>query len=251
MARKKPTSSTSQPSKKPKDAVFMIMPFGNFFDVYYEDIYSKAITKANLLPTRLDDSTLPVALVQEMVDMTRQSKIVLVDLTGNNPNVCYELGLAHALDKPAVIISDSIENLPFDVSAFRVVLYDKNLPDWGEQLKQKITAALIKITEDPAKSLPSRLLTAAEKSTDDVDNNVQFLIRDLERQREMLQHSIRNSRVHSGNALSHTRARTTIGPDEAKNLIENYKKRGFSKDFITTRLVGLGVPKSWIENQLR
>src|SRR3989339_809278 len=135
-ARRKRKGSKGRPKKI--DSVFIIMPFGEWFDSYYEDIYKKAVEKTNLNPHRLDDSPSPVVLVKEMFENTKSAKIILADLTGNNPNVCYELGLAHGLNKPTILITDSTANIPFDVSAFRVILYDKNVPDWGEKLKQNL-----------------------------------------------------------------------------------------------------------------
>ena len=46
---------------------------------------------------------------------TRQSLVVLGDVTGKNPNVFYELGLAHASGKPVVIVTNSLEDVPFDL----------------------------------------------------------------------------------------------------------------------------------------
>ena len=36
----------------------------------------------------------------------------------------YEVGIAHTLDKTTILLSQSVEQIPFDLRAFRVVLYD-------------------------------------------------------------------------------------------------------------------------------
>jgi hypothetical protein len=59
---------------------------------------------------RGDDQPLTVPLLQKIADYIRQADVVVADCSGRNPNVFYELGLAHALDKPVVLItSDPID----------------------------------------------------------------------------------------------------------------------------------------------
>ncbi len=225
-----------------KDSVLVIMPFGGWFDTYYSEIYKPAIDKAKLISQRVDDSNLPVAIVQQMFEMTQEAKIVLSDLTGNNANVCYELGLAHALDKPVVIITDSTESLPFDVSAFRVVLYDKNVPDWGKELKQKLISALEEITKDPKKSVPSRLLRAKEEAPTAELVNVHdgLQLDELELQKRQYLHR------HFPDAPMYR-----IGPSEARALIEHYKKNQMPKEVIISRLSRYGVPRFWVSKYVK
>lgn len=230
-----------------KDRVFIIMPYGEWFDTYYEDIYRKSIEKAKLKPHRLDDSNLPVVLVQEMFENTRDAKIILADLTGNNANVCYELGLAHALNKPTILITDSIDNIPFDLSAFRVILYDKNVPDWGERLKQKLTQAFEEVIANPQKFLPSRLLATevADENQSGSALNTYELAR-LQRLREI--HNIDSHLHHERITPSHLRS--IIGPGEASILLDHYIKLGKTNNYITSKLVTLGAPRSWVKSQL-
>src|SRR5688500_9412198 len=131
MATKR-TKRTNVPvvSDNADQTCFTIMPFGGWFDTYYTDIYVPAILEAGLTPHRADDLYRPSAIVHDIWDYTKQSRIVLADLTGKNPNVFYELGLAHALAKPAILVAQSMDDIPFDLRALRIILYDKNAPDW-------------------------------------------------------------------------------------------------------------------------
>jgi hypothetical protein len=56
----------------------------------------------------------------------RFAEVVVADITGNNPNVFYELGLAHALGKEVILLAQGDEHAPFDVSTSRVLRYDIN-----------------------------------------------------------------------------------------------------------------------------
>ncbi|UCH95687.1 MAG: hypothetical protein JSV88_02260, partial [Candidatus Aminicenantes bacterium] len=86
-----------------KDICFIIMPFGGWFDTYYESIYIPAIKSAGLEPKRADNLYRPSTIVNDIWTYTKKAKIVLADLSERNPNVFYELGLAHALAKPAIL----------------------------------------------------------------------------------------------------------------------------------------------------
>ena len=63
-----------------------------------------------------------------MLDKIRQeieeADVIIADCTGRNPNVFYELGMAHVLNKPVILItSESIEAAPSDVRAFEFIRY--------------------------------------------------------------------------------------------------------------------------------
>jgi hypothetical protein len=72
--------------------------------------------------------------------------------------VLYELGLAHAIGKPEIMVSESVEDIPFDLRALRVLDYDKNAPDWGEALKAKIVQAIGQVLAVPTESVLSVFL---------------------------------------------------------------------------------------------
>jgi len=52
---------------------------------------------------------------------------VIAEITPANPNVYYEIGYAHALNKPTILIAERATELPFDVSPFRVLFYENTI----------------------------------------------------------------------------------------------------------------------------
>jgi nucleoside 2-deoxyribosyltransferase len=54
------------------------------------------------------------------------AKVLVAELTTRNANVFYELGLAHALNKPVVLVSSNETDVPFDLHHIRVIYYDVN-----------------------------------------------------------------------------------------------------------------------------
>lgn len=63
--------------------------------------------------------------------MIQEAKVLVAELTEKNANVFYELGLAHALGKPVVLIADNLGDVPFDLQSLRVIIYNKNDPASG------------------------------------------------------------------------------------------------------------------------
>lgn len=89
---------------------------------------------------------------------TRKADVLLADLTSRNGNVFYELGLAHAIGKPVVLVSESIDDVPFDLRGLRVLLYERKEPDWGSRLREAITGALRETMAAPTAAIPSTFI---------------------------------------------------------------------------------------------
>jgi hypothetical protein len=137
---------------------FVIMPFGQPFDRYYLNIFVPAITAVGLKPLRADSIFSPSTIMADVWRFTRQAVVVLADVTGKNPNVFYELGLAHAAGKPVVIVTNSLEDVPFDLKGLRVIEYDKQNESWGTILKESIVAAIKATIDDPERAVPAIFL---------------------------------------------------------------------------------------------
>jgi hypothetical protein len=136
------------------DTCFVMMPFGEWFDRYYKEIYIPAIKEAGFEPVRADELFSAGSVVEQIWEQIDKSKVLLADLTGKNPNVFYELGLAHAAKKPVVFTTGSLEDVPFDLRHLRVIPYEVREPDWNAKLRKSITAYLRNAKADPIKSIP-------------------------------------------------------------------------------------------------
>jgi nucleoside 2-deoxyribosyltransferase len=69
-------------------------------------------------------------ILEQIWGQLRRAETVVADLTHSNPNVYYEVGLAHALGKQIIFITQDRDQLPFDVSTSRCVRYDKTDTDY-------------------------------------------------------------------------------------------------------------------------
>lgn len=146
--------SKSGEARRFLDTCFMMMPFGQWNDIYYKEIYFPAIRDADLEPVRGDGIFTSGSVVEQIWEEIEKSKVLLADLTGKNPNVFYELGLAHAISKPVVFTAGSIDDVPFDLRHLRVIIYDIRDPLWSTKLRTSITAYLKSAKNDPNRSIP-------------------------------------------------------------------------------------------------
>ena len=155
-AEKIPTPGVSREPRVREflDTCFVMMPFGEWFDRYYQEIYVPAIKEAGFEPVRADELFSTGSVVEQIWDQIERSKLLLADLSGKNPNVFYELGLAHAARKPVVFTASSVDDVPFDLRHLRVIVYDVREPDWAPRLRKSIADYLRNATKEPGKSIP-------------------------------------------------------------------------------------------------
>ena len=148
------------------DTCFVMMPFGQWFDTYYKELFAPAIKEAGMEALRADELFSTGTVIEQIWEQIQKSKILLADLTGKNANVFYELGLCHAAHKPVVFTSANLDDVPFDLRHLRVIIYDVNDPHWGEKLKTNLTAYLRNAKSDPTKSIPQPFRQKAEEEED-------------------------------------------------------------------------------------
>ena len=111
------------------DSCFVMQPFAAPLGDYYDKIYRPAIEKAGLRPVRADAEIFATGKIMDQVwNGINAAKVLVAELTTRNPNVFYELGLAHAMKKPVVLVSAKEDDVPFDLQHIRVIYYDMSDP---------------------------------------------------------------------------------------------------------------------------
>lgn len=110
-------------SLKGKRLLFAIMPFARDFDDVWTGGIKRAATGTGLTPIRIDMITQSSEITDDIVKVINASEIVVVDVTGNNPNVMWEFGYAVALKRRHAVISQTTESLTFDIKNLRTIIY--------------------------------------------------------------------------------------------------------------------------------
>ena len=136
------------------DVCFVMQPFSSPLGEYYDKIYKPAIEKAGLKPLRADAELFGTGkIIDQVWRGITGAKVLVAELTSRNPNVFYELGLAHALQKPVVLISANESDVPFDLRHIRVIYYDVTDPFWGTKLLEKVTENILSAIRNPEEAL--------------------------------------------------------------------------------------------------
>jgi hypothetical protein len=144
---------------EPDDTCFVMMPFADPIGSYYQKIYEPAISKAGLKAVRADNEIFGVGKIMDQIWAgINSSRVLVAELTNRNPNVFYELGLAHALQKPVVLVAGKEEDVPFDLRHIRVIYYDMTDPFWGQKLLEKVAENVLSALQDPKEAILPRAL---------------------------------------------------------------------------------------------
>lgn len=110
--------------------VFVIMPFAEPFDTLYCDVIKPvAQDQLGFEIVRIDEIQAPGMILEDIQQRIASSHAVVAEISARNPNVFYELGYAHALEKPAILLvrrQDSGE-VPFDIKPYRAIHYDDSI----------------------------------------------------------------------------------------------------------------------------
>lgn len=118
------------------------MPFAAEFENVFE-IVRHAVEYCGLTCTRADMLTTTGQITDDIWNSIVDARVLVADLTGNNPNVFYETGVAHALGKPVILLTQEGSRVPFDLRVVRHISYDPGaLSGLAESLPGVIRSSL-------------------------------------------------------------------------------------------------------------
>jgi nucleoside 2-deoxyribosyltransferase len=101
-----------------------------------------ALTDSSVVPLRVEEGFAPGAVwTNAVTDAIHQADLILADLSGKSPNVFYELGIAHALRKPTLLLvnTEAAQSLPSDLAGYNMLTYD---PSDLSPLRRQLARAL-------------------------------------------------------------------------------------------------------------
>src|ERR1017187_7776210 len=98
---------------------FVLTPFAERFQPIYDDHIRTTVERTGLRCERADDIRGPTLITWDIWERVNRARFLIAELTDQNSNVFYELGLAHAISKDVILLTQSMDFVPFDLKALR------------------------------------------------------------------------------------------------------------------------------------
>ncbi|MGB2863744.1 MAG: hypothetical protein WBC05_10505 [Sedimentisphaerales bacterium] len=126
---------------------FVVMQFTSDFNELYDEVIKPTVESFGIECMRADDFHTSGLILIDIAQSILESQLIIADITPDNPNVFYEVGFAHGMGKPLILLSEkSREKLPFDVSGFRTLFYDNSIGG-KRKVEERLTKFITNILE--------------------------------------------------------------------------------------------------------
>ena len=122
----------------PKPFAFVLMPFSEQFDDIYELAIQPACDLAGAYAERVDKQIFHGSILDRVYNQISKADIIIADMSERNPNVFYEVGYAHALGKPTILLTKTTEDIPFDLRNYPHIVYNSRLADLKKGLESRV-----------------------------------------------------------------------------------------------------------------
>ena len=123
-----------------KNSAVFLTPFTEEGEHLFRDC-QKILSNVDIFLQRTDNYVEKEDIMMNIVSLIVQSEIVIVNINGRNPNVYYELGIAHAIGKPTILLSETkfeSDDIAFDLRQKRIIMYS-SMQDLEQQLLYQIS----------------------------------------------------------------------------------------------------------------
>src|SRR5262249_5968831 len=115
---------------------FVAMQFGEPYDALYRRVIRPKAEAMGFEIEQIDEVKQPGIIFQDIQERIQDATVVIAEITAPNQNVFYEVGYAHALNKPTILLAQRGKELPFDIRSYRVIFYDDTIG--GKPLVEKM-----------------------------------------------------------------------------------------------------------------
>ena len=118
--------------------IIVLMPFAQKFDDLYQLGIKETVEDLGFECHRVDDLHYTKGILEQVITQIKEADYVIADMTGCNPNVFYEIGFAHALNKEVVLITQKTEDIPFDLQNMNHLEYHGKIVKLSNMLAERI-----------------------------------------------------------------------------------------------------------------
>ena len=162
---------------KHRPHILVLMPFESSFKNVYEVGIKPVCKSCRTKCERIDERIHSKSILRQTYMAIEEADLVVADMTGRNANVFYEVGYAHAKNKEVVLLTQDVDDIPFDLKHYLHIIYNwQGIPSLKEKLRKHIRG-ILKITREPKKSLVAlRTRGDIPKIRDQIENVKQISI---------------------------------------------------------------------------
>ena len=121
------------------------MPFEAKLKPVYLDHIRPVVERRGIRCQRADDIVGVNQITRDIWERINRARFIISDLTGQNANVFYELGLAHALSKEVILVTQTMDHVPFDLKSIRCIVYEytpRGMAEFEARLGETIDALM-------------------------------------------------------------------------------------------------------------
>ena len=112
-------------------------------DQLFNHIIKPVCEQCGFCAIRIDHKNTPDSITQDILDSLDRYELVIADLTGQNPNVFFEIGYRASTGKPVIHLKRRGEKIPFDVSSIRTFDYDLTDLDVVAETRERLEKAIL------------------------------------------------------------------------------------------------------------
>lgn len=124
---------------------FVLMPFDSCYDDVYKLGIKETAGKLGMLAERVDEQIFREGILERIYRQIEASDLIVADMSGQNPNVFYEVGYAHAKGKLCILITNNADDIPFDLKHHRHIVYGSSIDGLRKSLGEELTWAKAQI----------------------------------------------------------------------------------------------------------
>jgi nucleoside 2-deoxyribosyltransferase len=150
-----------------KPFAFVLMPFDDQFSDIYKLGIQAAAKEANVVAERVDEQTFSETILERIYRQIRNADVVIADMTGRNSNVFYEVGYAHAIQKPCILLTRTAEDIPFDLKHHRHIIYGNSIDLLRRKLKAELEWHIVELEKSKHNAFTIELKSSEGSLTKD------------------------------------------------------------------------------------
>ena len=192
-------------STAPKPFVFVLMPFHPKFNDIYKFGIKGAADEVGAYAERVDEQYYTEAILERICNQIYKADVIVADMTGQNPNVFYEVGYAHALGKIVLLLTQNADDIPFDLKHRPHIVYGGEISNLKEQLIPRLSWAIVESKKESrlGDEIYEVIINDTEVPESLSNDNAPFVFRFLGGPRVNFTVTVRNGSSGLSDSISH------------------------------------------------